>query len=530
MKHPNKKIALLTLLVLLATNTSHAEQASIPPEVMQQLQALSQRVAQLEAQLAKQQQLTPAPAATPVTVAEDVTDLKQRVKLVERKQQLVDEEAKQTVVASDKGFGLRSADGKFEMKLRGLIQSDARVFDEGIKGQHAYLGDTPAQQNSADDATHNAINNFIVRRARPTMEGTFNDIYGFRITADYGNGTNSSTNLVDAYIDANFDPAFKIRTGKFTPPIGIERLQSSSDNKFNELGLQSNFIPSRDQGAQISGDIFGKTLNYSVGIFNGAMDGASGSEDSNTDKEIDVRLFATPFVGTAGFLQGLGFGVGTSKTDSRGASGNTGLTTYKTSGQENFYSYRTDTSASNTVFANGDRTRLVPQMSYYNGGLGVTSEYVMEQQDITRVYGAAANQLRTEQLDNKGWDLTASYLLTGEKASYKGVKPSHEFDPANGGWGAWELVARVGELNIDKGAFYDSNGVLGGNDSFAQATKSAKDAKNYGIGVNWYLNNVLRLSLDYDQTSFDWGGGGTAQNPINREDERVMIGRIQASF
>ena len=45
-------------------------------------------------------------------------------------------------------------------------------------------------------------------------------------------------------------------------------------------------------------------------------------------------------------------------------------------------------------------------------------------------------------------------MLTGEDASYRGVvKPSEPFSPGKGGWGAWELVGRYGELEIDDDAF-----------------------------------------------------------------------------
>jgi phosphate-selective porin OprO/OprP len=464
----------------------------------------------------------------------EVAELKQKVLVLERKQEIAIEEfAEQkkkapVLVAGDKGFGLKSADGNYEFKLRGLLQTDGRVFQQGIKGQHAYTGDTPAQQQAAKDATRTATDNYLVRRARPIFEGKLGEDYGFRIAVENGNNT---TQLVDGYIDANYIPEAKIRVGKFTPPIGLERLQSSADTKFNELGLTSNFLPSRDIGVQLAGDVLDKRLSYTLGYFNGANDGATGDIDPNTDKEIAARIFAQPFANSPGsFLQGLSFGVGASTGDARGATGNTLLTTYRTSGQENFFSYRTDTNINNTVLADGTRDRIVPQFSYYNGGAGLTGEYVIEKQNVTRVYGAALGQRRSEEVNNDGWNLTASYILTGEDASFKSVKPSKEFDPANGGWGAWELKARIGELNVDKDAFYSSTGVLGGTDSFAQATRSAKNAENWGVGVNWYPTSIVRVSLDYEQTAFDWGGGGTSLNPEDRDSEHLLIGRAQVSF
>lgn len=528
-KHPILTSTALGLVLAALTHDGHAASNEVPPEILKQLQTLTQQVEQLQKQVKAQQ----GPGYQPVADNAEFEALQQKVLVLERKQEIAQEELKEqkkvtpVVVAGEKGFGLKSADGKYEVKLRGLLQADARVFQEGLKGQHAYLGDTAIQQRDADIATRTATDNFVVRRARPIIEGTLGETYGFRITPDFG--SNNST-LVDGYIDANYHPAAKVRVGKFTPPIGLERLQSSADTKFNELGLTSNFLPSRDIGVQVAGDVFDKRLNYTLGFFNGANDGASGDIDPNTDKEIAARLFAQPFANSPGFLQGLSFGVGASTGDAKGSNGNTLLTTYRSSGQENFFSYRTDTSISNTVLADGTRDRLVPQFSYYNGGLGLTGEYVIEKQDVTRIYGTGLTQTRSEEINNDGWNVTASYLLTGEDASFKGVKPGKAFDPANGGWGAWEIKARVGELNVDKDAFYDTKGILGGTDSFAQATRSAQSAYNWGVGVNWYPTNIVRVSLDYEQTSFDWGGGGTAKNPEDRDSEHVLLGRVQVAF
>ncbi|MBK8101832.1 MAG: porin [Cellvibrionales bacterium] len=521
-------VSTLGLIFATLSGNGYAANGEIPPEVLKQLQDLAKQVEQLQKQVINQRN-----HAVSNDGNGELDALRQKVLVLERKQELAAADAAElkkktpVVVAGDKGFGLKSPDGAYEIKLRGLLQADARIFNSGIKGLHAYTGDTATQVRDADNATRTATDNFLVRRARISLEGTLGDTYGFRITPDFG--SNGST-LVDGYIDANYSPYAKVRVGKFTPSLSLERLQSSSDTKFNELGLSSNFLPSRDIGVQLSGDVFNKTLNYAVGYFNGANDGANGDIDPNTDKELVARVFAQPFANTPGFLQGLSFGVGVSSGDAVGANGNPLLSSYRSSGQENIFSYRTDTSVSNTVLANGTRDRLVPQFSYYNGGFGITGEYVDEKQDTKRVYGTALNQTREEQINHQGWSLTTSYLLTGEEASFKGVKPAKNFDPAKGGWGAWEVKARASSLDIDKRAFYDSRGVLGGTDSFAQATRSVQGADNWAVGVNWYPNSNLRISLDYENTAFDWGGGGTSLDPQDRDDERLLLGRVQVSF
>lgn len=443
-----------------------------------------------------------------------------------------------TLVAGDKGFGLKSADGQFELKLRGLLQFDVRDFDEGIKGQPT--GNIP------NLTTTDAPDNYLARRVRPMIEGTVNEIYGFRITPDYGG---SATTLVDAFIEANYAPYAKVRVGKFTPPLGLERLQSAADTKFNESSLVSDFLPSRDVGAQLSGDVWlgvASTVNYAVGIFNGANDGVvSDNSDINSDKELQARIFALPFVNGHRFLQGFGVGIAASSYDARGSTGNTGLSKYKTIGQEDFFGFRSDTVTTastnppttdsvSTVYLDGKRDRLIPQFHYFNGSVALLGEYVEESEDISRYRSTGAPPVanpanRSDELHNRAWHVTAAWTITGEEQSLKGIKPSRNFDSSGDGWGAWELVARTGELTIDKDAF-EVNGVLGNINSFAEATKSAQHANNLGLGVNWYPNKAIRIALDYNKTTFKWGGGGLALTPLDRPDEEILIGRVQVAF
>lgn len=433
------------------------------------------------------------------------------------------------VTAGEKGFGLQSLDKNFDIKLRGFIQADARYFDHGISGLHT--GKAGDQLEPSD--------NLLIRRARINIEGTVFGKYGFRITPDFAG---SSVTLADAYVDANWLPEFRVRAGKFRPIVEFERLQSSPDYKFNETSLVTNFIPTRDVGLQISGDFAGNTLNYTVAYVNGANDGASGpNADVDTDKEWQARLFYTPF----GLFQGLGVGIAATHTNTHGDTGRTALSSYRTSGQEAFFGYRSDrniaaatnpvtTASLDTVYADGKRDRLIPQVHYFKSNFGAFAEYISEEQVLTReVVDAAtpANNLkRTDEVKNDGWALTAAWTVTGEEQSLKGIKPFNNFDVAKGGAGAWELVFRASELSIDEDVFKDAAGVVGGKGSFAESNRAAQKASNLGLGVNWYLNKVIKVAVNYEETRFEGGAGTVKANPEDRDAERVLIGRVQANF
>jgi phosphate-selective porin OprO/OprP len=507
-----------------------------------------------------------------------VQQLDQQVKVLARKGEISEEEAaaaKKTnpvVKASEKGFGLESADGKSVIKFRGLLQADGRSFSSGknLTSKAASGASTAGYLDNTESAKDSAL----LRRIRPTLEGTVYGKYDFRFTPEFGDG---KSQVVDAYIDARLDPAFKIRVGKYKPFVGLERLQSGSDIKFLERSYVSNILPNRDVGISAFGDVLDGKFSYAVGVHNGVADGGDNTtgSDANSDKDYAARIFATPFKDTDNALAGLSVGIagtygkvtGTTKDTVNGST--TELTSgYKTEGQQTFFRYNDSTvlrsgvgeastagaitagvGPSWLVHADGKRSRIAPQASYYYGPFGLITEYVRESQGIS----VGANNLKKVTLHNDAWQVAGSWLLTGEDASFKGVKPKNNFDLDKKTWGAWEIVARYSELNIDKDAFTFGNlsggpvsatSLTGANHYlYADPNVSAKSAKTWTAGINWYLNSEVKFALNYEQTKFDGGGGSlvstsatesanltTQRTAQDREDEKAILARFQVAF
>lgn len=521
-----------------------------------------------------------------------VQELDQKIKVLDRKNELADEAAaakkKETpiVKASEKGFGIQSADGQHEFKLRGLIQADGRVFDGGknLDTKAAPGGTNAGYLTNTQDAYGTAL----LRRVRPTFEGTVFGNYGFRFTPEFGDGKSS---VVDAYLDAKLAPAFNIRAGKYKPFVGLERLQSGADIKFIERSYVSNVLPNRDLGVSIYGDVLNNKLSYAVGFHNGVVDGGdtTTSSDLNNSKDFAARVFASPFKDSDSPLAGLSFGLGATYGDVKGTTKDTvsGSTTelttgYKSEGQQTFFRYidggvlrsgiETTTpfkdafsgpGSSWLAHADGQRLRVSPQASYYNGPFGLIGEYVLESQEVS----VGSGNYRKTRLNNDAWEIGGSWLITGEDASFKGVKPKNNFDLNKGTWGAWELVARYSEQSIDDDAFQFGSLTGGNSDTinglttsssvdttlltknhwlYADPKASAKSAKTWTAGINWYLNPEVKFAINYSQTSFEGGGGSllssnTASNPgwydlvtkgtvRDREDERVLLARFQIAY
>jgi phosphate-selective porin OprO/OprP len=288
-------------------------------------------------------------------------------------------------------------------------------------------------------------------------------------------------------------------------------------------------LPNRDIGAQLHGEVLDKTLEYQVGVFNGSTDGRSSDDyttsdqDNNSGKDIDARLFAQPFRNGVSPLQGLGFGVAGTFANLTGRSGttqqDTNLSAYRSLAQQTIFSYRTG--VGNGTYAAGNRVRWTPQAYYYWNSLGVIGEFAQVSQEVRR--NVSGTVTRDERLNHNAWQIAATYVLTGEDNSFRGIKPAHPFKPGGTGWGAWEVGARYTALNLDSDAF------SGGANSFADPAVSVKGAKTWGAVLNWYLNTNVRLSFDYETTKFD-GGAGTTAAPTDREDENLIFARFQVAF
>jgi len=98
------------------------------------------------------------------------------------------------------------------------------------------------------------------------------------------------------------------------------------------------------------------------------------------------------------------------------------------------------------------------------------------------------------------------------------VTPKKPFDLRKGQWGAWQLVVRYGELNVDSQTF----------STFADPTKSASEARAVSAGINWYLNKNIRANLSYSHTDFAGYKGSAAG--VGKQPENVVFTRMQLSF
>ena len=424
------------------------------------------------------------------SLATRVDELDQQIRVLNRIGELAADSAaaaakdRQWATANGKdGFSLKSADGRYTLRFRGYFQGDGRFYaNESVP----------------------AVDNLLIRRARPIIEATVGRYFEFRLMPDFG-GT--SPTIFDAYWDGKFAPEFTVRAGKFKPPIGLERLQSATDIPFAERGLPTNLVPSRDIGLQVAGDISEGLFAYQIGVFNGVPDLANGGDDVSNAKDFAGRVFVQPL--KIGSFRPLGLGIAASTGFERGSTTASGLPSYRTPGQQTVFRYNSSaTTPANNVYANGRRTRLSPQGYFYTGPFGLLGEYVISKNEVTRADATA-------ELEHSAWQAEGSFFLTGEKNSFRSPTPKRPFDPRERGFGAVELVARYGELAFDEASF----------PLYATLTSSVQKEKAWVVGVNWHFTRAVKIAVNYERTTFT-GGAPTG----DREPENAVITRFQTSF
>ena len=478
-------------------------------------------------------------AADPAPPTPSAADVQRRLKELEEQVDRLNHETREQGAAIDNqtrfplaqwkdGFLINSADNQFKLKIGAYTQADGRFF--------------------INDSSNSLTSQFTMRRVRLDLQGTVYRYFDFRILPDFGGSTFT---LYDTYVDYTQYDIAKVRVGKFKAPLGIERLQPATSTMFIERGQATNLVPTRDIGAQLYADLWDGAFSYQLGIFDGAPDLANPTGDVNKDKDFAGRIFTHPLRPLKiDALRDFGVGIGGSYGNEYGTStvsgsaapvNNTDLPTYRSFGQNNIFAYSggsAGTAATTTcdnstppvckttpavpgtaaAIPSGNHARINPEAYFYYGPFGLLAEYASSRQTVARP--GPTKPVGPHLLNNQAYKISASYVITGEPASYKGVSPFQPFDPSAGKWGAFEVAAGYSELDIDKDAFRYG---------FANPLTQVRRDEEYVVGVNWYLNKNIKLMLDYALSDFG-GGAGTAKYPTNRNTEQLVEERVQLAF
>jgi phosphate-selective porin OprO and OprP len=177
-----------------------------------------------------------------------------------------------------KGVTFQAADGAFKLQLRGRIQ--------------------PRFTSSIPEGG-DAVNEFIIRRARLAFNGRFLDAWELYLQLGLSNQDNEADNynpLRDATITYAGLRDVVVRAGQMKVPFDRQRMTSSSALEFADRSIvMSELTLDRDVGLQLfSEDLggLGGVLGYNVGIFGG--DGRNRRAE-NAGLMWVARVWTSPF-------------------------------------------------------------------------------------------------------------------------------------------------------------------------------------------------------------------------------------------
>ena len=309
------------------------------------------------------------------------------------------------------------------------------------------------------------------RRARFYTSGT---IYGntfFKLGVDFAGG---DADLKDAYVGVNDLPyVHMVQAGHFNEPFSLEHLTSNNYITFMERSLPNALVPGRSAGVMIGGPECDQRMTWWLGAFRAVDD--YGEAEDDTDYAVTGRVTCVPWM--AGKDRLIHTGVNAS---------------WRTSPND-FARYRqrpewhrgprwvdTGTFHSNRQFLLGADAALV------YGPFSAQAEWIGSFADVDhRTWPKIYADDRDDALFH-GFAVQLSYWLTGEHRKYdakKGcfgrVSPKRNFNPKDGGWGAWELAARYSLLDLN------------------DANIEGWYMEDATVGINWHLNPNMRMMFNY---------------------------------
>lgn len=348
-----------------------------------------------------------------------------------------------------------------EIQPRGRLHLDYAAHDEDARS----LGD-----------------GFRVRRARLGVSGKIDSDWRYVAEFDFAE---DDVNAKDLYLRYTGWSAADITIGHAKVPFGLEELTSSNSISFIERALPvSTFAHSRRLGVGVAtgGDAWHfAAMGFGQGV-------GSGTRDSDGDEGLGAgaRFVFNPLSGGDTVVH-LGIAAATEEPADSQAS----QVRFSTRPESRPTKVRlVDTGTLEAV----DRIdRLGLEAAWRRGPWSVQGEWM--QARVARGNGS-------EDADLSGYYLSASWVVTGESRDYRngvfrGISPQRST-------GAWELVARYSDVDLDDGA------VSGGQES------------NFTLGANWYANDRIRFMANAIFTDSERQG-------VN-DDPRIFLLRAQISF
>ncbi len=401
---------------------------------------------------------------------------------------------------------ISSPDGAFKVALRTLVQFDAAHYDV-----------------SPLNATNNLSSGTDFRRARLGLDFTAFKDWNGAIWGDFGGRGVEAPVLNQAWVEyAGFkgkDWAGRFRIGAWSTPTNLEDATGSSEQLLPERAAAAELqrgLAGGDGRSGIGAFFNGKSW-YVGGVLTGDTVGTSG--EFGEQEGYILRAAIDPFHGKDYDVH---LGANLSGVIKPGnTSGTPGVLAESVRLRE-----RPETSVDD------NSTRLVDTGAITSDGLtaygleaGASFGSLYLAGEYTHFSVSRSSAGSPFDPSFWGWYVQGSWTLTGERrvwsssaGGFRGIRPRQNFDPMNGGWGAWEIAGRYDVLNLDDnagaaGTATPLGGIRGGEQKVAS------------VGINWYPNSVFKFQLDFQNVDVDRLGATGLQ-----VGENVKIYTLRSQF
>ena len=298
----------------------------------------------------------------------------------------------------------------------------------------------------------------------------------------------TNLSLLDAFINIHYDDRIQWKFGRFKTPYSYEFYAEPINGLISpERSIFfNNYGPNRDLGAMVWGQVFDKTTDYAVGVFNGVR---NGQVDNNNAKDVIAYFNSRPLEKS---------GIDLLKYWNVG--GSTSYNVYNGVARPEVFRtnvpYPGDPSVSplwmqlNPGVQNFGSEKL---WSMHSAWFYKSASVIGEWYGGYETYAKTASLMKGTHVPNSGWYMQAGYFLTGEQVTSRGmVQPLHNFNPKNwSGIGAVEMSFRWADMNVDKSVF-----------NFASEQRWTSNTNVVDLGVNWYWNNNIKFYLGWQKAMF----------------------------
>lgn len=292
--------------------------------------------------------------------------------------------------------------------------------------------------------------------------------------------------LFDYRLDIPISKNVTMSVGKQKEPISMERLMPVINLPMQErAAVNDAMLASRNVGIVLSGGGQGERVTWAGGVFNDWFD--QGRSISKSSTQVIGRVTWLPYIteDESNLLHlGLGVRYSDGKDDLR----------FRSEAEFSDSPIFVDTG---DPFPASKSMQYVVETSWRKGPYWLAGEWIRTDADAA----ASGDPTLT------GYSVTGSWILTGETRPYNRKNGLMRPVPIaksvyQGGWGAWELSMRYSDIDLTDGLI------------------SGGEMDILSLGVNWWLNPIFNVNLNYRHVWLDRFGVRGTSSGLNA---RIMI-------